>query len=203
MRHQWIVAVLSIATTIGSVYGAEQRGAGEQTGSRTAESPPATSQDAKTQAGLPPGIASLPGGRGPRQAQFTAGQPAPEQWRGVAEAGVGTVVNLRPDAELKERDERAEVSAAGLHYVQIPVAGADDITPENADRLWTLLQQAPAPVLVHCASGNRVGALLALGAARAGMPSEQAITRVSLSTVASRYAACRTRCSASGRIASR
>ena len=89
----------------------------------------------------------------------------------VAEAaaqGVTTIVNLRPRAETPDRDEAAEVAAAGMAYVELPIAGADDITADNARRLWTLLKLSPASVLVHCASGNRVGALLALGAARSG-----------------------------------
>jgi protein tyrosine phosphatase (PTP) superfamily phosphohydrolase (DUF442 family) len=39
---------------------------------------------------------------------------------------------------------------------------------DSARRLWTLLKTSDAPVFVHCASGNRAGALLAIGAARFG-----------------------------------
>ena len=94
----------------------------------------------------------------------------------MAAAGVGTVINLRPDAELAGRDEAAEVRAAGMAYHQIPVAGADGLTAENADRLWALLKDAKGPVVVHCASGNRVGALLSIGAWRqGGMSPRQAL----------------------------
>ena len=48
------------------------------------------------------------------------------------------------------------------------MAGADGLTDANADRLWRLVHDAPGTVLVHCATANRAGALLALGAARAG-----------------------------------
>ena len=125
---------------------------------------------------LPAGLAEVPGIRQPQAGLYIAAQPAQAQWRAFADAGVTTVINLRPDAELEDRDERAEVGAAGLRYVQIPVAGAAGITAANADALAQALQQADGPVLVHCASGNRVGALLALGAVRAGMPVEEAIT---------------------------
>jgi uncharacterized protein (TIGR01244 family) len=112
-----------------------------------------------------PDIAGL---RQPRPGLYTGGQPAADTWAAMAAAGVGTVINLRPDAELAGRDEAAEVRAAGMAYHQIPVAGADGITAENADRLWALLKDAKGPVVVHCASGNRVGGLLAIAAARHG-----------------------------------
>ena len=93
---------------------------------------------------------------------YTSGQPAPGDWSAIAARGVATVVNLRTADELAGRDEAAEVRAAGLRYVQIPVAGADGITADNARRLHDALSPDHGQVLVHCASGNRAGALLAL-----------------------------------------
>jgi protein tyrosine phosphatase (PTP) superfamily phosphohydrolase (DUF442 family) len=51
-----------------------------------------------------------------------------------------------------------------MSYIQIPIAGAADLTRANVERLDTTLRDArPAGrVLLHCASGNRAGALLAL-----------------------------------------
>ena len=117
----------------------------------------------------------VPQARQPRPTLVTGGQPAPDAWDALRREGITTVINLRPTSEQEGRDERAEVDAAGLRYVHIPVAGAADITATNADALASALREADGPVLVHCASGNRVGALLALGAARAGMPVEEAI----------------------------
>lgn len=118
----------------------------------------------------------IPGLRQPRPGLYTGGQPQADAWQGMAGRGVRTVINLRPDAEMGGRDEAAEVRAAGMVYHQIPVAGAADITAENAARLWTLLEDADGPVLVHCASGNRVGALLSIAAARqGGMDAETAL----------------------------
>ena len=110
----------------------------------------------------------LPGLRQPRPGLYTGGQPAADAWAALSAAGVGTVINLRPEAELAGRDEAAEVRAAGMAYHQIPVAGAEGITAENADRLWSLLQAAKGPVVVHCASGNRVGGLLSVALVRHG-----------------------------------
>lgn len=120
--------------------------------------------------------ATLPGLHQPRPGVYTGGQPAADAWAGMAAAGIGTVINLRPDAELAGRDEAGEVRAAGMAYHQIPVAGAGDINAANADRLWALLKDAKGPVVVHCASGNRVGGLLAIALARhEGLDAEAAL----------------------------
>lgn len=94
---------------------------------------------------------------------YTAGQPAASDWAAIKARGVRTVVNLRAPGELKDRDEAAEVRAAGLRYVEIPFSGAEGINPANARALHAALAPAHGGgVLVHCASGNRAGALLAL-----------------------------------------
>lgn len=120
--------------------------------------------------------AAIAGLRQPRSDLLTAGQPDATAWRALASDGVVVVVNLRPASELPGRDERAEVAAAGMAYHEIPVAGVGDLTPDNAARLWQLVAGSEGRVLVHCASGNRAGALLAIGAAHAGaMSPEQAL----------------------------
>ena len=114
--------------------------------------------------------------RTPLAGLYTAGQPAADDWAPIAARGVRTVIDLRAPGELKERDEAAEVRAAGMRYIAIPVAGAAGIDDANANALRTALQAAAGPVLVHCASGNRAGGLLALMQARSGtMTSEQAL----------------------------
>jgi uncharacterized protein (TIGR01244 family) len=112
--------------------------------------------------------AQASGWRQPRPGLLTGGQPSPSDWAALKAQGVTMVVNLRPVAEMAGRNEAAEVAAAGMAYVGIPVAGADAIDADKARRLWTLLKVNGAPVFVHCASGNRAGALLALGAAQSG-----------------------------------
>lgn len=106
---------------------------------------------------------------------FTAGQPAPSQWTSIRARGVTTVINLRPDEEMAGRDEAAEVASAGMAYRQLGIADIDDITDANAARIQAWIEEAPGPVLLHCASGNRAGALLAVIAARSGTPPEEAL----------------------------
>lgn len=113
-------------------------------------------------------IQAIRGLRTPGVVLFSAGQPGPEAWDALATQGVTTVINLRPDTEMAERDERTEVGDAGMAYHQIPIANADDLTAENAARLWSIIEAAAGQVMVHCASGQRAGALLALGAHQVG-----------------------------------
>ncbi len=115
--------------------------------------------------------------RAPGAGLYTAGQPAAGDWQVIAARGVTTVINLRPQAEMAGRDEAGEVAQAGMRYAEIPVSGTAGITIDNARALRTLLQDASGPVLVHCGSGNRVGALIALAAADAGASAEDAIAQ--------------------------
>lgn len=98
----------------------------------------------------------------PAENIFTSGQPSREEFAALAELGVKHVVNLRPQPE-QDWDEAAYASSLGMQYHSIPVADANDITPANAEKLkQTLQSMGSEPALVHCASGNRVGALIAL-----------------------------------------
>jgi uncharacterized protein (TIGR01244 family) len=130
---------------------------------QAASESPATGQPAPITASP-----AVPAWHHPREGLVTGGQPAPAEWAELKAQGVTTIINLRPPAEMAGRNEAAEVGATGMAYIELPVAGAEDIDADNARRLWSLLKASPAPVFVHCASGNRVGALLALGAAQSG-----------------------------------
>lgn len=96
---------------------------------------------------------------------LTGGQPTSEELAALAAAGYKTVVNLRPETEEGAWDEGPELEELGVRYVHIPVAGPDGINVENARRLAEIVDDESAyPLVVHCASGNRVGALLAMKA---------------------------------------
>lgn len=107
---------------------------------------------------------------------YASGQPGSGDWPALKAAGLCTVVNLRPDVELAGINEAAEVRAAGLRYLPIPVDGAAGLTRDAAQALDQVLRHHQGPLLVHCGSGNRVGALLALREAWfAGRTPEEAI----------------------------
>ena len=83
----------------------------------------------------------------------------------MAKAGIRNVINLRPASETPDFDEANAVRAAGMNYESLPIASADDLNRANVDRFDALLKkQEGTPSLVHCASSNRVGALMALRA---------------------------------------
>jgi uncharacterized protein (TIGR01244 family) len=106
----------------------------------------------------------------------SAGQPDEAALEVFADAGYATVIDLRGEGEDRGFDEAAVVEELGLHYVALPIANGGEITFDNARRLDELLQEYPGPVLVHCASGNRVGALLALRASLDGADDERALS---------------------------
>lgn len=94
----------------------------------------------------------------------TSGQPSPAALEAAAKAGYKVVIDLRGPAEDRGFDERGVAERLGMSYVNLPVEGAAGVTYENAAELDRLLAQLPKPVLLHCASANRAGALLALRA---------------------------------------
>jgi uncharacterized protein (TIGR01244 family) len=96
-------------------------------------------------------------------------QPTAEALRQARDAGITVVVNFRGENEDAGYDQAALADELGLMYLRMPVAGAQDLTPENVLRFDAVLRQVgDQPALLHCASGNRVGALYALHAARFG-----------------------------------
>lgn len=118
---------------------------------------------------------TLVNARYPQPNVITGGQPTPEQIRAMHKAGIRHVINLRTNDEM-DWDEKALVTSLGMQYHAIPVAGAAGITPENAKALHDLVQSlGNQPVALHCASGNRVGALVAVSSAASGESVDAAI----------------------------
>jgi len=102
----------------------------------------------------------------PRPGLYTHGQPSAGQLQQAASAGITTVIDLRGPAEDRGYDQQAAAEALGLRYVRLPVAGPDDLNADNARALHQILAHHSGPVLLHCGSANRAGALLALRAAQ-------------------------------------
>lgn len=97
---------------------------------------------------------------------LTGAQPTEDQLVLAKDKGVKTVVNLRSAAEEKEYAfEAKKLGELGVKYVSIPVDGktGDGLNEENAKKLAEVLK-AGEPTIVHCASGQRVGALFAMKA---------------------------------------
>lgn len=105
----------------------------------------------------------------------STGQPSKETLILAKEAGFTTIIDFRASDEDRGFDEESEVIALGMIYVSIPVAGPADINFENAADLEQALSGIDGPVLLHCASGNRAGAIFALRAKLNGASSEEAL----------------------------
>jgi len=106
----------------------------------------------------------LPNEKAPLEGITTSGQLTAAQLRAVASAGYRTVIDLRAPSEDRGMNEKTAVDALGMTYVNLPVDGAAGVTFANAAALDALLSNAAQPVLLHCSTGNRAGALLALRA---------------------------------------
>jgi len=93
----------------------------------------------------------------------------------LSEGGIQRIINLRTEGEM-DWDEAGLSEASGLRYVQLPIGSVVDFSPEWLAEFDRLLGEE-VPTLVHCASGNRVGAAFALHAqAFKGASVEDAMT---------------------------
>jgi SAM-dependent methyltransferase len=87
----------------------------------------------------------------------TAGQPLPEQFASIREAGYEVVVNLAmPDSPNALANEASIVTGHGMDYVHIPVV-FESPTVDDLERFFeTMVQHRCRRVFVHCALNWRV-----------------------------------------------
>lgn len=88
-----------------------------------------------------------------------ASQPAAADLALARDRGVRTVISLRKDAEPVGYDERAEAARLGLAFESLPYGTPEELTDAVFDRARAVLRDTPRPFLLHCGSGNRVGAV--------------------------------------------
>ena len=89
----------------------------------------------------------------------TAAQPREEAFAKLAANGFRSVLNLRTDAEgvdLKREQELVEKSA--VKYFNVPVVGSAPKTESVEAFIKVVKDKTNHPMLIHCASANRVGA---------------------------------------------
>lgn len=103
---------------------------------------------------------NLPNAGSPLPGIVTAGQPDARQFELLARGGVTTVIDLRLPGEPRGFDEPATVSAAGLEYHNIPVGPSLPGDAQFDAFRERMSSEHNGKVLVHCATANRVGALL-------------------------------------------
>jgi len=107
----------------------------------------------------------------------SSGQPSEEALQVFADSGFAAVIDLRKPGESRGFDEAEAVQALGMEYVSLPIDRREGVTLENAALFNEALAGVDGPVLVHCGSGNRAGALVALGAVLKGREPEAAIEK--------------------------
>ena len=90
---------------------------------------------------------------------YLSSQPTKAGFANAKARGVKTVLDLRRPQET-DHDDRALVTGEGLEYVNVPIAGLDGLTDDNFAAVREILRDpSRRPILVHCASANRVGAV--------------------------------------------
>jgi uncharacterized protein (TIGR01244 family) len=90
---------------------------------------------------------------------YLAGQPSADDLRIAKEQGIKTVLNLRKKEELTW-DEEAAVKKLGLNYISLPFQSPAELKDDVFDHAREVLSDKDQqPVLLHCASANRVGAI--------------------------------------------
>jgi len=107
--------------------------------------------------------------------------------------GFKLIVDLRKPDEKGVKREMAAAKELGIDYLNIPVASR---APEwgQVDQLASVIGNTKNyPILIHCVSSNRSGAIWALYRARMGVPTEIAIQEGRCSGLESREQAVRNR----------
>ncbi|HUC11252.1 MAG TPA: TIGR01244 family sulfur transferase [Stellaceae bacterium] len=100
-----------------------------------------------------------------------AGRLDPKDIEALAQAGVRTIINNRPDGEdpgqLPAAAAKKLAEAHGIAYHHIPITAAS-LTKGDVDMFAAALRAAAQPVVAHCRSGTRSTLLWALTRLREG-----------------------------------
>ena len=108
-------------------------------------------------------LVGLKNGRVTGPGLLVGGQPTQEQLHTAKDAGFDVIINLQKNEEPGAQEEATSVTALGMQYVTIPTDGANGLTKGNAIALAKALKNVNGDqAILHCASGNRAGALLGL-----------------------------------------
>jgi uncharacterized protein (TIGR01244 family) len=102
----------------------------------------------------------------PQANRLVMGQPTPAQLVQARDAGAQHVINARGEGEMDAWNEAQLVRSLGMQYHALPIANTNALDREAVNRFDALLAQiGDQPAVLHCGSGNRIGALYALRAA--------------------------------------
>jgi len=102
-----------------------------------------------------------------------AGRPTEEGLRRLRDLGFRVVIDLRAPSEGTAAEEAA-VKEAGLRYVSVPIT-PETFRREDVDAVARILdERGRGPVLLHCATANRVGGVWTVLQVTKGVPYEDA-----------------------------
>jgi uncharacterized protein (TIGR01244 family) len=161
--HRIAVTTLTVSLTLCGLTSCSTSSSADRNGEKL-NSPEPQSANTQSEDPLADLATELTDGAQPFDGIVTSGQPSREQFDRLDKTGIRTVVNFRPHDEKGAWNERERAEEMGLEYINIPIAGADDLNRPTAERFDDALRNHPAPFLVHCSSSNRVGAMFALRA---------------------------------------
>ena len=116
--------------------------------------------------------------------RFTVAKFAPDadQISQAAKEGFRSIINMQTDDEdkklaMKPQEEGRLAEEARLTYLHHPVDG-EKLSEEVVDSFRRKATDLPAPVLVHCASGKRSGALVMMHkGCEEGMSGEEVVAK--------------------------
>lgn len=87
------------------------------------------------------------------------GQPTAAEFAEAKKRGIKTVITLREKNEI-DWDEAAALKQLGVNFYSLGFRAPDSLTPEIIEKTVTIMGDPKrTPVMLHCASANRVGAL--------------------------------------------
>jgi protein tyrosine phosphatase (PTP) superfamily phosphohydrolase (DUF442 family) len=93
----------------------------------------------------------------------TGGQPSRDQFRDIADAGYGAVINLAlPTSDHAIPDEGSVVTGFGMRYVHIPVDFGNPTVDDLKTFIGTMQALDGKRVFVHCVVNARVSAFMYL-----------------------------------------
>jgi protein tyrosine phosphatase (PTP) superfamily phosphohydrolase (DUF442 family) len=91
----------------------------------------------------------------------TGGQPSEQAFAKVVASGFHSVLSLRtPDEGIDLTKERASVEKTGLRYFNIPVVSSAPRTEQAEEFIRLVREKSNHPMLINCATANRVGAFM-------------------------------------------
>lgn len=89
----------------------------------------------------------------------TGGQPSEQAWSRLAASGFRSVLNMRTANEgFDVEREKSLVEGSGMRYISVPVVTADPRAEQVAEFVRAVKEADNHPMMIHCGSGNRVGA---------------------------------------------